>query len=176
MDLYLTWHPITPISSYCVKGKIWKYVFLTISICWILVILSLMGFGSLKRTREWREPLHKCLDRTVFRHCCFHPDCFLAALSGSPMVSCPPCSCVVFPPAPSLPTSPLCFLPVQSCAPSTPLLHQLTAEPLLLPLSLIPKFTADSSALCLSWYQLRRLSDEVTSGQSCHWIISCLSS
>lgn len=62
-----------PSSSYCRTGKFWNYVFLTVSLCWTLVISSLMGLMSLKRAREPCKPLTQMTwQNPVFSSCSFH--------------------------------------------------------------------------------------------------------
>lgn len=87
-----------------------------------------------------------------------------------PMVSCLPFSYIFSPPAPSLPNSPLRFLPVPSCAPSElPLsapVHSRTQNCSSSPISLSSMLTSGSCALYSSWHQLKRFN-----GLGDQWLI-----
>lgn len=112
-------------------GRIWKYVFLTISLCCILVISSLIGLLSLRRAGEPCESLTPVSwQKPVFSHCSFHSDRFWGTLGGSATVTQhATSSCMAFLPGPSPTEGPRKLLAVQSSALSEPTVSTPASSP-----------------------------------------------
>lgn len=140
-------------------GRIWKYVFLTISLCCILVISSLIGLLSLRRAGEpcesltpmsWQKPVFNIARSTLI-------------ISGGPSGAVPwspstPLAAVLlsYLGHPQLRAHRSSLLCRTLLCPSPLCPHQLPAQPLLL-ISLILSHSSDlSSALRPSWHQLAR--------------------
>lgn len=153
-----------PHIQICVTEKIWKYVFLTISVCWILIISSLMGFGSLNRTRDRCEslthvltetslyplllPLWLCLGNTQWQSS-WSAACLLVILFSHLHCHCPSAHWGSFLCRAVLYENSFCLL-------------QFTAKPN----SLSSMLTSASCALCSSWHQLKRFN-----GLGDQWLI-----